>query len=67
MDQQDKLRVTVRNSQDMVTLNMRDLARQKSLIASGHHGLSKMVDDVRNKLGEHDLAISIVILENSLS
>jgi hypothetical protein len=64
MDQQDKLTVTQRNIQDFVALNLRELTREKVLIASGHLEFAKMMDDVRNRLGEYDLAIWIVVLEN---
>jgi hypothetical protein len=64
MDQQEKLRVTQRIIQDHVALNLRELTREKMLIALGHHELAKMMDDVRKKLGEYDLAIWNVILEN---
>jgi hypothetical protein len=65
MDQQEKLRVTQHNIHDFVALNLRELTREKALIASGHRELAKMMDDVRNKLGECDLAIWIAQLENS--
>ncbi|PNF32494.1 hypothetical protein B7P43_G03867 [Cryptotermes secundus] len=52
MDQQEKLRVTQHNIHDFVALNLRELTREKALIASGHRELAKMMDDVRNKLDE---------------
>jgi hypothetical protein len=63
MEQQEKLRVTQRNIQDFVALNLRELTLEKVFISSGHHELAKMMDDVRKKLGEYVLAIWIVVLE----
>ncbi|PNF16473.1 Protein brambleberry [Cryptotermes secundus] len=63
MDQQEKLRVTQHSIQDSVSLNLRELTREKVLIASGHHELVKMMDDVRNKLDEASLEFSSQVNE----
>jgi transposase len=55
MDQQEKLRVTQRNIQDFVVLNLRELTREKALIAAGHREIAKMTEDVKKKLGQCDL------------
>jgi hypothetical protein len=65
MEEQEKLRVTQRKIQDSATLNLREMMHEKALITSGHEELSKMMGDVRKKLGEYDLAIWIFVLENS--
>ncbi|PNF20063.1 hypothetical protein B7P43_G05263 [Cryptotermes secundus] len=49
--------------QDFVDLNLRELTREKVLIASGHHELVKMMDDVRNKLDEASLEFSSQVNE----
>jgi len=51
MDQQEKLKTAQHNIQDFVALNLRQLTREKALIAAGHHELSKMTEDIKNKLG----------------
>ncbi|KAJ4426506.1 hypothetical protein ANN_27320, partial [Periplaneta americana] len=58
MDQQEKLRVTQRNIQDFVTLNLRELTREKALIAAGHRELAKMTEDVKKKLDEASMDLS---------
>ncbi|XP_033609951.1 protein brambleberry isoform X2 [Cryptotermes secundus] len=63
MDQQDKLRVTQHSIQDSVSLNLRQVTREKVLIASGHHELAKMMDDIRNKLDEASLELSSQVNE----
>lgn len=65
MDQQEKLRDTQHNIQDFVAQNLRQLTREKMLIASGHRELSKMMKDIRNKLGQCDFTIWIILLESS--
>jgi hypothetical protein len=64
MDQQEKLRVTQHNIQDFVAQNLRQLTREKMVIASGHRELSKMMEDVRNKLGQCDFIIWFVVVES---
>lgn len=54
MDQQEKLRATQRNIQDFVALNLRELTREKALIAAGHREIAKMTEDVKKKLGQCD-------------
>jgi hypothetical protein len=61
MDQQEKLRVTQRNIQDFIALNLRELTREKALIAAGHREISKMTEDVKKKLGECDRCFVICI------
>jgi hypothetical protein len=51
MDQQEKLRTAQHNIQDFVALNLRQLTREKALIAAGHHELVKMPEDIKKKLG----------------
>jgi hypothetical protein len=51
MDQQEKLRTAQHNIQDFVALNLRQLTREKALIAAGHHELAKMTEDIKKKLG----------------
>lgn len=51
MDQQEKLRTSQHNIQDFVALNLRQLTREKALIAAGHHELAKMTEDIKKKLG----------------
>jgi hypothetical protein len=51
MDQQEKLRASQHNIHEFVALNLRQLTREKALIAAGHHELAKMTEDVKNKLG----------------
>jgi hypothetical protein len=63
MDQQENLTVMQRNIQDSVAQNLRELTREKAVIASSHHEFAKMMDNVRNKLGEYDLTIWTVVLE----
>lgn len=55
MDEQEKLRITQRNIQDFVALNLRELTREKALIAAGHRELAKMTEDVKKKLGQCDV------------
>jgi hypothetical protein len=51
MNQQEKLRTAQHNIQDFVALNLRQLTREKALIAAGHHELAKMTEDIKKKLG----------------
>jgi hypothetical protein len=51
INQQEKLRTAQHNIQDFVALNLRQLTREKALIAAGHHELVKMTEDIKKKLG----------------
>jgi hypothetical protein len=51
MDQQEKLKATQHNIHDFVALNLRQLTREKALIAAGHQELAKMTEDIKEKLG----------------
>lgn len=62
MDQQEKLRVTQRNIQDFVALNLRELTREKALIAAGHREIAKMTEDVKKKLGQYDFQKNIPLV-----
>jgi hypothetical protein len=64
MDQQEKLRATQHNIQDFVAENLRQLTREKMAIKSGHRELSKMMEDVRNKLGQCNFTIWFVVVES---
>lgn len=51
LTQQERLRISQQGIQDFVSNNLRELTREKALIAAGHKELSEMTGDIKEKLG----------------
>lgn len=54
MAEQEKLRSTQQSVHDFVALNLRELTREKALIAAGQRELSLMTKEVKMKLGSFE-------------
>lgn len=50
--EQEKLKTSQQSVHDFVALNLRELTKEKALIAAGHRELSLMTKEVKSKLGE---------------
>ncbi|GLG94206.1 Uncharacterized protein GBIM_01465 [Gryllus bimaculatus] len=48
--QQERMKITQQNLRDFVGLNLRELTREKALIAAGHKELSRLTEDIKAKL-----------------
>lgn len=51
MAEQEKLKSSQQSVHDFVALNLRELTREKALIAAGQKELSQMTKEVKSKLG----------------
>lgn len=65
LTQQERLRTTQQGIQDFVSNNLRELVREKALIAAGHKELSEMTGNIKDKLDEANQQLILQSLERS--
>lgn len=52
INQQESLRSAQRNSHLFVSHSLKELGREKALVAAGHRELKKLAENIKQKLGK---------------